>query len=84
MRKILAAAVVAVLAVPSMAFANHEKSFADFDTNGDGAITKAEFTAKWNEKFAKKDANDDGKITKAEFDAYKAKKDKDHDDDNED
>jgi Ca2+-binding EF-hand superfamily protein len=60
-----------------------EEMFAKIDTNGDGTIDKAEFTAfgqqmaskigkadKSEELFAKIDTNGDGKITKAENDAF--------------
>lgn len=69
MRKILAAFVVATLAFPVAAFANHEGKFADMDTNKDGSISKSEAAAHHDMKFDKKDTNKDGMVSKAEFDA---------------
>lgn len=37
--------------------------FAKWDTNGDGTITREEFTAAHDAKFAKMDANNDGTVT---------------------
>lgn len=75
---ILATALASLFAAP--AFANHDW-FGKADTNGDGAISKAEFNAAKDAKFAKKDANGDGKITKDEAKAYHDKHDDDHDHD---
>lgn len=43
------------------------------DTNGDGAISKAEFDAQSAERFAKLDTNKDGKIDAAEMQAQRDK-----------
>jgi len=42
------------------------------DTNNDGAVSQAEFTAAALKHFEKMDANGDGEVTKAERDAAKA------------
>lgn len=43
--------------------------FAAVDTNGDGAISRAEMETRRLEQFAKIDANSDGALTQAEMDA---------------
>jgi hypothetical protein len=43
------------------------------DTNGDGAISRAEFDAQSAERFAKLDTNKDGKIDAAEMQAQRDK-----------
>ncbi|MDX1974540.1 MAG: EF-hand domain-containing protein [Rickettsiales bacterium] len=43
------------------------------DTNGDGAISKAEFMAQAESRFAKMDANGDGQITQDERGAMRDK-----------
>jgi len=43
-----------------------EDHFAAIDANGDGEISKDEFTAHVKKEFAKKDTNGDGKVTKDE------------------
>ncbi len=45
------------------------KAMAKLDTNGDGAISKAEFDAMSAQRFAKLDTNSDGKIDAAEMKA---------------
>ncbi len=40
--------------------------FAKYDTNGDGAISEAEFLEKAKKKFAEKDTNGDGAISQDE------------------
>lgn len=54
---------------------DHKKGgfFEKLDTNGDGSVSKAEFTAKSDERFAKMDTDGDGNITKAELDANREK-----------
>ncbi|MCB2059190.1 MAG: EF-hand domain-containing protein [Novosphingobium sp.] len=42
------------------------------DTNGDGAVSKAEFTAAALKHFDKADANNDGKVTQEEHEAARA------------
>jgi hypothetical protein len=42
------------------------KMFERTDTNGDGAISYEEFSAKAERRFKKMDANSDGKVTKEE------------------
>lgn len=63
------------------ALADHHKSggkdrmghyFTKMDSNKDGVITRAEFTAKSNKMFDKLDMNNDGKVTREE--AKQAKK----------
>ena len=44
--------------------------FEETDTDHDGAISKAEWTAKGDKMFADIDANHDGKITKEEMKAH--------------
>lgn len=46
-----------------------EQMFKEVDTNGDDAISKAEFNAYHNKQFKKMDANGDGKISHAEMEA---------------
>lgn len=78
MKKFVAiAALAAALAAPA-ALAGEKTTFADIDTNADGAITlvelqvvKPEVTA---EKFAKYDTDASGGLSEAEMDAWKAKK----------
>lgn len=41
------------------------------DTNNDGAISKAEFTAAWMSRFDKADANNDGQVTAEERQAMR-------------
>ena len=43
--------------------------FQEVDTNGDAAISKAEFNAYQTRQFKRMDANNDGKISHAEMDA---------------
>lgn len=40
------------------------------DTDGDGALSKAEFMAVQEKRFAEMDANSDGKVTKDEMKAH--------------
>ncbi len=47
-----------------------EHHFKELDTNGDGFISKAEWTAKGDKMFAEIDANHDGKISPEEMKAY--------------
>lgn len=42
------------------------KMFERTDTNGDGVISREEFSAKAERRFKKMDANSDGKVTKEE------------------
>ena len=46
-----------------------EQMFKEVDTNGDGAISRAEFNAYQSRQFKRMDANGDGKISHAEMDA---------------
>ena len=46
-----------------------EKMFKEMDTNGDGAISEAEFNAFHAKRFKEMDANGDGKITYEEMEA---------------
>lgn len=46
-----------------------EKMFKEMDTNGDGAISEAEFNAFHAKRFKEMDANGDGKITFEEMEA---------------
>ena len=60
--------------------ADPEAAFKKLDKDGDGFISKAEFTAgakdaaKAEAAFAKKDKDGDGKLSKEEFAAHGAKK----------
>lgn len=66
------------LAVPAIAAADHHGGrkgghgdrFAAMDTNGDGAVTKAEADAHRAAMFAEIDANKDGNVTPAEMQAH--------------
>lgn len=49
----------------------HDKMLEKLDTDGDGAITKAEVEAAKAAKFAEADANGDGSLTMAELEAFK-------------
>ncbi len=78
---------VAAMAVAGVASAHNHESTAEkirmLDTDGDGRVSQAEFTAKDGKTaadFARIDTNRDGFVTAAEMDAYKARKDsgKDH------
>lgn len=78
MKKIVAIAALAAAFAAPAAFAGEKKTFADIDTNADGAITltelqvvKPDVTA---EKFAKYDTDASGGLSEAEMDAWKAKK----------
>ncbi len=69
----------AAMALAGTAAANHHESTAEkvkmLDTDGDGRVSQAEFTAKDGKNaadFARIDANRDGYVTAAEMDAYKA------------
>lgn len=48
---------------------HHGKHFQETDTDGDGSISKAEWTAKGDKMFSETDADNDGKITKEEMKA---------------
>ncbi len=50
-----------------------EQRLQKVDTDGDGAISKAEFLAEAEAKFDRMDANGDGKITPEERDAMREK-----------
>ncbi len=50
-----------------------EQRIQQMDTDGDGAISKAEFLAHAEEKFDRMDANGDGKITPEERQAMREK-----------
>jgi hypothetical protein len=69
-------AVVAVVAgFGSYALADHDADFKDLDTNGDGKVSMAEFTAgkegadksRAEAKFKECDANSDGSLTLDEY-----------------
>ena len=88
MNKVILTLGAAALAFTSAAaFAGEKKmsiedKFNKVDTNSDGVITEAEFTAQGErataEKFAKM-AGDDGELTMDELKAYYKKKHKEHD-----
>ncbi|MGH6617505.1 hypothetical protein [Sphingomonas sp.] len=70
MRAIFTAAVIAasVLATPLAAAPHDGKSFiADYDTNGDGRVTRAEFDAVRTTRFAATDTNKDGWVSDVEY-----------------
>lgn len=82
MKKITLSALTLVAAfAASTAFANdhegkegpkgqhHGKHFQESDTDGDGAISKAEWAAKGDKMFSETDTNGDGKISKEEMKA---------------
>jgi len=50
-----------------------DKMFKDADTDGDGAISKAEFDAVHARRFKEMDTNNDGKITRDEMKAMREK-----------
>ena len=77
MKKILIAASIALIAVPSWAQKTGNRSFDQLDANTDGALTKAEISGNKElaKRFEKFDANKDGKWNVDEF--VKANKDND-------
>lgn len=52
----------------------HEHMFKKTDSNGDGAISKEEWTAKGDQMFKEIDANADGKLAHEEMKAHHEKK----------
>lgn len=80
MRKLTLAALLAsgaTLGVAGFAYADHHEGsdrkarmIEKLDTNGDGAISKAEVEAAKAAKFAEADANGDGSLTMAELEAF--------------
>ena len=74
----LAGAILIGLALPAIATADHHGGrkgghadrMAAMDTNGDGAISKAEADAHRAAMFATIDANNDGSVTPAEMQAH--------------
>jgi Ca2+-binding EF-hand superfamily protein len=57
------------VALPSVAFADHEASFESMDSNGDGKISPDEHANATGQMFEKMDANGDGRVTAAEMTA---------------
>lgn len=89
MRKALMFTVFAVLLIGGATFAAADhgnsdkkgdcksrycKMFDKKDSNSDGVISKAEFTAHAEKKFAKMDTDGNGKLTKEEVKSYRAAK----------
>ncbi|MEQ9314901.1 MAG: EF-hand domain-containing protein [Henriciella sp.] len=80
MKKLALAAIIAggtTLGVAGLAFADHHEDgdyksrmIEKLDTNGDGAISKAEADAAKAARFAEADANGDGGLTMAELEAF--------------
>ncbi len=85
MKKLLTMTVLSMALISTAALADHhggkhkmggkkgkmiEHMFNKNDTDGDGAISKAEFMAEAEERFVKMDGDGDGKITKAEAEAF--------------
>lgn len=50
---------------------HHGKMFDKMDTDGNGIVTKDEFTTKTMEKFSTMDADGDGNVTKEEAQAHR-------------
>ena len=83
-RLILASAITA-MALTAPAFANDDKAdmkdkFNEADSNKDGALSQAEWSAEWpdkTDKWTAADANKDGKVTLSEKQALHDKMDKD-------
>lgn len=73
---ILSAAVLAFSAAPAMAEEGgagkdwHGKMWEQADADGDGAVSKAEFLARSEERFALIDADGDGNISKEEMQSH--------------
>ena len=65
----LAIVAVALTATATLALADRGHRFQRVDTNGDGAISRDEATAKSTERFGKFDSNDDGQISLDEWKA---------------
>lgn len=64
---VLVAATSLTTATASFAQGRGGERFAQIDTNGDGFVTEAEFTAARDTRFAKNDANGDGVIDQDEM-----------------
>lgn len=58
---------LALTATATMALADKGHWFQKVDTNGDGAISRDEATAKSTERFGRFDKNDDGQISLEEW-----------------
>lgn len=79
---LMMAALAAFIAAPAMAEdkssaekeAKMNEWFAQADTDGNGTISKDEFTADAGKKFDEADTNDDGQLTKEEKMAWKKDK----------
>ncbi|QNQ09489.1 hypothetical protein [Sphingomonas alpina] len=70
MKSIFTAAAIAagILATPLAAAPHDGRSFiADYDTNGDGQVTRAEFDAVRAERFIATDTNKDGWVSDSEY-----------------
>ena len=81
MKKLLTIGILSLglISAPSLAQAEHGGEhgkkggfFEKMDTDGDGAISRAEHDAQSAERFKKMDRNGDGKVTKEEMEANKA------------
>ena len=78
--KLILASALTALAFTAPAFANDaddvKDKFEDADSNSDGALTQAEWSAEWPDKadkFSEVDANKDGKVSLSEKQAAHAK-----------
>ncbi|MBB5685158.1 hypothetical protein [Sphingobium boeckii] len=67
--RLIAAASCALLAIPAAIAAPHEGNafIHDYDTNGDGQVTRAEFDAVRAIRFKATDANQDGWVSDSEY-----------------
>lgn len=82
--KLILASAIAAMAFTAPAFAGEDhgdvkEKFNEADTNKDGALSQAEWSAEWPDKadkWAAADANKDGKVTLSEKQALHDKMDK--------
>lgn len=85
-KAILMAAMAAFVATPALANdpakmdAKVDEKFMKMDTDGNGSISEAEFTAAKAEKFGDADTNGDGAISKDELKAAWKEKKEEHKD----
>ncbi len=78
---LLSLAVLGLMATPALAEDGEKgsghgkggKHHLEMDTDGDGAISKAEFMAVQEKRFSELDANSNGSIEKEEFQAFRDK-----------
>lgn len=71
MKKFAIGLSVAALALSGGAYAAQRDGRLNPDSNGDGAVTRAESQAHAKSMFAKMDANNDGKLDQTDFEAHR-------------